>query len=448
MIDSETAVTRCQELVALARAHGADSADAACRASASESVTVRLGQLEEVERSESEEIGLRVFVGNRSSSIQTSDFAPDGLRVLAQRAVEMARLAPEDPYGGLAPQERLFDGAAPDLELLDVTEPMPDDLRTAALAAEDAARAVAGVTNSNGGSASASRGVFGLATSAGFARGHASSSHSLSASVVAEGAGGKETDYAHATRRFRADLPDPGAIGREAGERVVRKLGPGSLPSRRMPVVFDPRVGNGVIGHLLSAMSAPAVARKASFLIGREDEQLFDGSVRVREEPLRPRGLRSRYFDGEGVACAPRDLVADGRMTGWLTNVASANQLGLALTGHAARGGGGAPGVAASNIVMDPGSVSPADLMADIADGLYVTGLFGQGVNLVTGDYSRGASGFRIRNGELAGPVSEITIAGTLPEMFRALTAASDLERKYGIDVPTLRIDGMAVAGE
>ncbi len=448
MIDTQSAVTRCEELVALARARGADAADAACRAGASESVTVRLGELEEVDRSESEQISLRVFVGKRAASIQTSDFAPEGLAVLADRAVEMARLAPEDPYGGLAPQECLFAGSAPDLELFDPDEPRPEELRSAALAAEEAARRVPGVTNSEGGSASASRAVFGLATSNGFARGYASGSHSLSASVVAgEGGGGMETDYAYATKRFRGDLPDPAEIGREAGERAVRKVGPGSVPSRRMPVVFDPRVGNGVIGHLLSAMAAPAVARKASFLIGREEEALFDSAIRLREEPLRRRGLRSRYFDGEGVPCADRMLVENGRITGWLANVASASQLGLSLTGHASRGGG-APGVAASNVVMEAGSVTPEELMRDIDEGLYVTGLFGQGVNLVTGDYSRGASGFRIRNGEIAGPVSEITIAGTLPEMFRALTPASDLEFRYGVDVPTFRIENMSVAGE
>ncbi|MBX7494395.1 TldD/PmbA family protein [Qipengyuania sp. 6B39] len=448
MISSDAAVARCQDLVELARKHGADAADAACRASASESVSVRLGELEEVERSESEEISLRVFVGRRSSSINTSDFAPEGLAMLAQRAVEMARLAPEDPYAGLVPEERLFTGDYPDLELFDPAEPSPQELREAALAAEDAGRAVAGVTNSNGGSASASRGVFGLATSNGFARGHTSGSHSISASVVAGDSSGMETDYAYATKRFRADLPDAASIGTEAGERVVRKLGPGSLPSKRMPVVFDPRVGNGVLGHLLGAMGAPAIARKASFLLGREDEALFDNAIRVVEDPHRKRGLRSRVFDGEGVQATARALVEGGRIFGWLTNVASASQLGLGLTGHASRGGGGSPGVSVSNVMMEPGTASVAELIADIEDGLYVTGLFGQGVNLVTGDYSRGASGFRIIGGEIAGPVSEITIAGTLPEMFRALVPANDLEFKYGIDVPTFRIDGMSVAGE
>ncbi|MEX0340949.1 MAG: TldD/PmbA family protein [Erythrobacter sp.] len=448
MIDSEAALARCQELVDLARTMGADAADAVARASASESVSVRLGALEEVERSESEEIGLRVFVGRRSASINTSDFGADGLRTLAQRAVEMARLAPEDPYGGLAPDDMLFAANGLDLDLVDGVEPTPAELREAALACEDAARAVAGVTNSNGGSASTSRSVFALVTSNGFARSHAGSSHTLSASVVAGEGADKQTDYAYRTQRHRSDLPEAAEIGREAGERTVRKVRPGSVPSARMPVVFDPRVGNGVVGHLLGAMAAPSIARKASFLIGREEEHLFDSGIRIVEEPHCRRGLRSRNYDGEGVASTGRALVENGRISGWLTNVASAAQLGLGLTGHASRGGGGSPGIAVSNVCLDAGSQSVAELIADIEDGLFVTDLFGQGVNLVTGDYSRGASGLRIRNGELAEPVAEITIAGTLPEMFRALVPADDLDLVRGIDVPTLRIDGMSVAGQ
>jgi PmbA protein len=448
MIGSDEALERCHLLVELARKKGADAADAVCRASASEGVSVRLGSLEDVERSESEEIGLRVFVGQRSSSIHTSDFGAEGLAVLAERAVEMARLAPEDPYAGLAPTGRLFTGEIPDLELSDAIEPTPLELRELALATEDAARAVSGVTNSNGGSAGYTRTVFGLATSHGFARGYATGSHLLSTSVVAGDGADKQTDYAYRTTRYRADLPEPMAIGREAGERAVRKVGPGSIPSGRMPVVFDPRVGSGVLGHLISAMSGPSIARKASFLLGREDEQLFDNAIRVVEEPLRTRGLRSRAFDGEGVACSDRVLVENGKLTGWLTNVASAAQLGIGLTGHAGRGSGGAPGVALGNVKLAPGDLSVEELIADIEDGLYVTNLFGQGVNLVTGDYSRGAAGLRIRKGQLAEPVAEITIASTLPEMFRALIPANDLELIHGIDVPTLRIDNMAVAGE
>ena len=448
MIDHSTALARCEDLVALARSCGADAADAMARATASESVTMRLGQLEEVERSESEEIGLRVFVGKRSASINTSDFGEDGLKALAERAVQMARHAPEDPHAGLVAQDRLFAGELPDLELNDPDQPDPATLRDAALATEDAARAVAGVTNSNGGSASASRAVVALATSNGFARGYAGSGFSISASMIAGEGNTMQTDHASRSARFRCDLPPPGDVGREAGTRAVARLNPVSMPSGKVPVVFAPRVGGGLLGHLLGAMSGPAIARQASFLLGHEDDALFDPAIRIVEQPLRPRGLRSRPFDGEGVTCTERALVENGRIFGWLTNVASADKLGLNLTGHASRSGGGAPGVSASNVHMEAGRVSPEGLMEDIADGLYVTSLFGQGVNPVTGDYSRGATGFRIRGGALAEPVAEITIAGNLLEMFIALTPADDLEMHRAINVPTLRVDGMTVAGE
>lgn len=448
MIDTETALARCNDLVELARRKGADAADAIARANSSESVSVRLGELEAVERSESEEIGLRVFVGRRSASIHTSDFSPDALETLASRAVEMAGHAPEDEFAGLVPRGDLFEGALPTLDLVDPEQPAPETLREMALATEEAARAVGGVTNSNGAGASADRSVVALATSEGFGGAYSGTGFALSASMVAGAGSSMQTDYAQRSARFRSDLPSPEEIGREAAERTVAKVDPSSMPSRKLPVMFEPRVGSGLIGHLLGAMSAPAVARKASFLLGRENEQLFDSSVRIVEDPLRLRGMRSRPFDGEGVACRKRDLVEHGCITGWLTNYASANQLGLKLTGHASRAAGGAPGVSASNVHMERGAVTPEELMADIEDGLMVTSLFGQGVNPVTGDYSRGASGFRIRNGAIAEPVAEITIAGNLLEMFRALRPANDLQMIRSINVPSIRIDGMMVAGE
>lgn len=447
MIDKDEALGRCRELVALARKAGADAADAVVRAEASESVTLRLGALEDVARSESESLGLRVFIGRRSASVQASDFAPASLQVLAERAMEMARLAPEDPYAGLAPEEALLRGDPPDLDLADPVEPSPQRLRELAAACEDTARAVPGVTNSNGGSAGFSRSVSALATSHGVARRVEATGHSLSASVIAGTSGALESDHAYRTARHAADLPAPGEIGREAGERAAARVGPGSIPGGTMPVVFDPRVGSGLIGHLLGAMNGAAAARQASFLLGREKEALFDPAIRIVEDPLRPRGLGSRAMDGEGLPTTRRALVENSRIFGWLTNAAAARQLGAPMTGHAARGGGGAPGIATGNVYLEGGSGTPAALMADIAEGLYVTDLFGQGVNLVTGDYSRGAAGFRIVNGAIAGPVAELTIAGTLPEMFRGLSAANDLAFTRTVNVPTLRIDGMTVAG-
>ena len=255
-----------------------------------------------------------------------------------------------------------------------------------------------------------------------------------------------QTDHAWRTARHAADLPAAAIIGREAGERAVARLDPGSMSSRAMPVVFDPRVGGSLLGHLAGAMSGPAAARQASFLIGHEDDQLFDPAITIIDDPLRPRGLASRPVDGEGLACTRRAIVADGRMTGWLTNAASARQLGAPLTGNASRGGG-APGVRTHNLHLAAGTVTPDALMADIAEGVFITQVFGQGVSMVTGDYSRGASGFRIVNGAIAGPVAEITIAGNLLAMFRALVPADDLVLERAVNVPTLRIDGMTVAG-
>ena len=448
MIDTQTALERCDDLLVRARKAGADGADAVARAQSSESVSVRLGALEEVERSESEEIGLRVFVGQRSASISTSDFSPESFATLVDRVLTMARLAPEDPHSGLVPEDALFTGPTPDLYLSDGEEPTPDMLRDAALACEDAARGVDGVTNSNGAGASFSQSCVALATSHGFARGYCAGSHSLSASMIAGEGGRMQTDYAMRSARHRADLASPEDIGREAARRTVARLDPKSLPSRAMPVVFDPRVAGGLIGHLLGAMAGPAIARRSSFLLGRGDEDLFDSAIAIIETPHRPRGLRSRPFDGEGVACVERSLVENGRIFGWMTNAASARQLDLGLTGHATRGASGAPGVGPSNVHMKPGSVSPQALMADIEDGLYVTQVFGQGVNMVTGDYSRGASGFRIRGGEIAEPVAEITVASNLIDMYRALTPADDLEMIRALNVPTLRVEGMTVAGE
>lgn len=448
MLSPDAARERAAALVDRARKAGADAADAVYIADASESVSVRLGKLEDVERSESEHMGLRVFAGRRSASIGTSDLSDAALDELAQRAIAMARMAPEDPYAGLAPEGLLAHGPFPDLDLNDTAEPTPAALREQAMAAEDAARAVAGVTNSDGAGAGSGHGLVALATSHGFTGAYASSSRSLSASVVAGEGSAMQRDYAWRTARFGADLPAAEYLGELAGTRAVARLNPGRVKSGQVPVVFDPRVSGSIVSHLLGAMAGPSIARRSSFLLDRLEAQLFDSAITIIDDPHRPRGLRSRPFDGEGLPTARRDLVAGGRLTGWLMECASARQLGLAPTGHASRGGSGAPGVSAGNVHMEAGRQSPAELMADIADGIYVTELIGHGVNGVTGDYSRGASGFRIVNGELAGPIAEFTVAGNLVDMFAGLTPANDLEWYRTVNVPTLRIDGMTVAGD
>ncbi len=447
MIDDKQAQTRCAQLVERALSLGADGAEAVARASSSESVSVRLGKLEDVERSESEEIGLRLFIGRRSASIHTSDFSDAALDDLAARAVAMAKIAPEDEYAGLATADLMANAPFPHLDLIDTDEPDPAALREYALATEDAARAITGVTNSEGGSASFGQGVFALVTSNGFSGGYTATSHGLSASVIAGEGSAMQRDYAHRSARHRGDLLPPKAIGRLAGERAVARLDPVSLPSGPMPVLFDPRVSASLIGHLLSAMSGPAVARGGSFLLGKEDSDIFAPGIAIHDDPHIARGARSRPFDAEGLPTAARALVANGRVTGWLANLAAARQLGIVPTGHASRGSAGSPGVSASNVHMAAGEATPQELMADIADGVLVTELIGQGVNGITGDYSRGASGFRIVNGAIAGPVADITIAGNLLDMFAAMVPGSDLELHRAVNAPTVRVDGMTVAG-
>ena len=451
MFSPDQARERAQAIVARATRAGADAADAVFAADASTDVSVRLGRLEDVGRSESAELGLRVFVGQRSASVSTSDLSDDALAVLVDRAVAMAREAPEDPWAGLAPAERLLHGDPPHLDLDDGGEVSPDQLRDAALAAEDAARGVPGVTNSEGGSASASRSVWALATSTGFANAYAGTAYGVSASVLAgqdaKGGGhGMQRDYAHHGARHRRYLDAPEAIGREAGERAVARTDPGRLAGGAMPVVFDPRVGSSLLGHLVGAIGGAGITRRTSFLLEALGTPVLPPGLSVRDDPHRPHGLRSRPFDGEGLAVSPTAIVEEGVLQTWLLDSASARQLGLEPTGHAARGVGGGPGVSTANLYLDGGRVPLETLLAEVGDGVYVTELIGQGVNGVTGDYSRGAAGFRIEGGEIGAPVAEFTIAGNLRDMLLAVTAANDLTFRYGVNVPTLRVDGMTVA--
>jgi PmbA protein len=447
MLTVSDAEARAASLIEAAKRAGADAADVLYVGDASTGVHVRLGELEDVERSEGEEIGLRFFVGSRSASVSSSDLSAEALSALVERAAAMAREAPEDPYAGLAPEERLMRDPGPDVDGDDGRDPLPTELKERALATEAAARALPGITNSEGASVSAGRSVIALATSHGFCRGYSTSGYSGTAGVLGGSGADMQRDFASHSARHYDDLDAPEAIGRLAAERTLARLNPGKLQSGTMPVVFDPRVGGSLVGHLLGAITGAAIARKTSFLLGREDDLIFPQGITIREDPHKRRGLRSKPFDGEGVATQPRDLVANGRVTGWMLDSASARQLGLEPTGHASRGVGGPPGASATDVDLLPGSVSRDELIGDIKRGLYVVELIGQGVNQVTGDYSRGASGFIIENGRIAGPVAEITIAGNLIEMFRTLVAANDLEQRRATNVPTLRVEGMTVAG-
>jgi PmbA protein len=434
--------------MARARAAGADAADAVLVVGTSLSVQQRLGKTEHVERSEGRDLGLRVFVGRKAAIVSSTAFDPAGFAELAERAVAMARVVPDDPYTGLA--ETAAIGATPDsacLDLADAAEPDAPALADRAKAAEEAALGVAGVTNSEGAEAGYGRSEVVLATSAGFAGSTVRTSHSVSATALAGSGTDMQRDYDYHTTVHLGDLDDPAVIGRSAGERAVARLNPARPATAKLPVVYDPRIAGGLLGHLAGAINGASVARGTTFLKDKLGERIFAPGIAIHDDPLRVRGLRSKSWDGEGTPTAARTLIDDGVLTTWLLDSRSARQLRLVSTGHAARGTGGPPAPSASNLYLAPGALSPAELMADIKLGLYVTELIGMGVNLITGDYSRGAAGFMIRDGALAEPVAEITIAGTLPEMFARLTPANDLVFRRGADAPTVRIDGMTMAG-
>jgi PmbA protein len=439
------AISLMETLVARARAAGADAADAVLVAGTSLSVQRRLGQTEQLERAEGRDVGLRVFLGKRQAIVSSTAVDPAGFAALAERAVAMARVVPEDPHGGLAAEA----GPVPalNLDLEDPSEPDAAALIEAANTAEQAALAVAGVTNSEGGSAGYSRTEIVLVTSAGFAGRTVRTGHSISATALAGTGTGMQRDYDYTSAVHLSDLEDPALIGRNAGERAIRRLNPTRPKTGRLPVVFDPRVAASLLGHLAGAINGAGVARGTSFLKDSLGQRIFPAGITIVDDPHRVRGLRSRLFDGEGVAGQRMELVSDGILTTWLLDSRSARQLGLRSTGHAGRGTGGPPSPGPTNLYLAPGTLSPAELMADITEGLYVTEMIGMGVNGVTGDYSRGAAGFMIRDGALAEPVAEVTIAGRLQEMFAGLAAANDLRLRRGMDAPTVRITEMTLAG-
>ena len=433
-------------LIGDAQRRGADAVDAVFFASTSLSWSQRLGRPERLERAESTEIGLRAFVGKRMAIVSSSDCSERVLQDLVDRVVAMAKAVPEDPYCGLADPADLVT-EWPDLDLVDPEEPDPAVLTERARIAEEAARAVPGVTNSEGAEAGWSRSRVVLAASNGFAGSYGMTGSGLSVSVVAGEGAGMETDYDSTNRVYAADLDTAAEVGRRAGERAARRLGSRKVPSARVPVVFDPRVAGGLLRHLVGAISGPAIARGTSFLMNSLGDRVFPAGIVVVDDPHQPRGLRSKPFDAEGIGNRRSLLIDDGRLTTWLMDLRSARQLGLQTTGHASRGTTAPPSPSPTNLYFQPGSITPQALIGDIDQGLYVTQMLGMGVNLVTGDYSRGAAGFWIDKGELAYPVSEVTIAGNLKDMFANLVLADDLVFRYGIDAPTLRVDSLTVAG-
>ncbi|HET9336887.1 MAG TPA: metallopeptidase TldD-related protein [Sphingomicrobium sp.] len=446
MLESAAARERAISLVDLARKKGADAADAVYVGDRSQGVSVRLGQLEDVHRSEGEEIGLRVFLGKRNATVASSDLSADALETLVERVLAMAAEAPEDQFAGLAPEELLFREQPIDLDLDDGGDPDPANLRERALAAEDSARAVKGITNSGGAGASSSASIFAIATSHGFCGSTQATGYSNSVSVVGGEGGTMQRDYAWHSARHLADLEAPEEIGRRAAERAVARLNPVSIKPGKMPILFDPRVATTLLGHFIAAISGSAIARQASFLLDALGTQVFAPGITIRDDPFRKRGLRSRVFDGEGLPVQPLDLVRDGVLATWLADSAAARQLGIPPTGHAVRGVSGSPGAGPANLHIAAGQRSREEMIADIKQGILVTELIGHGVNGVTGDYSRGAAGFLISDGEIGPAVAEITIASNLRQMFAMLEPAGDLRFRRGIDSPTLLVPEMVVA--
>lgn len=434
------------DLIARAKRAGADAADALYAEGVSVSHSQRLGKTEKLERAEGRDLGLRVFIGKRQAIAASSDQSPKALADLVERAVAMAKAVPEDPFCGLA-DPALLARDFPALDLADANEPAPETLIAHAKEAEEAALAVKGVTNSEGAEAGWSRGRVALAASNGFAGAYENTRHSVGVAVVAGEGLGMERDYDYCTVLHAADLESPEKVGRHAGERAVKRLGARKAKSASVPVIYDPRVSNGLVRHLAGAINGAAIARGTSFLKDKMGQAVTSPHLTIVDDPHRKRGLGSKPFDGEGVANKRRALVEKGVLKTWLLDSRSARQLGLTSTGHAARGTSGPPGPSTTNLYLEAGTVTPEALMADIKNGLYVTEMIGMGVNMITGDYSRGAAGFWIEDGKLAYPVNEITVAGNLKDMFLNLTAANDLVFRYGTDAPTLRVDGMTVAG-
>jgi PmbA protein len=434
------------DVVKMALAAGATSADAIAISSQSQDVTLRHGVIEQFEQSESQDVGLRVFIGQSAALIGGSVLTRDGLLRLVDRAVTMAKLAPPDPFAGIAAADQLV-GDVADLDLVSKIELDMEQLKALALRAEDAALGVKGVTRSNGASASASRRHVAMAASNGFARAWERTSFGTSASVVSGEGTAMERDYdGHGATHFE-DMDQPEKIGLTAGERAVARLNPRKIASQTVPVIYDRRVASSLFGHLLGGISGASIARGTSFLKEDMGKNIFAAEVTLVEDPHRLRGPASRPFDGEGLPTSQRKIIDKGTLTTWIMDLRASRQLGLPPTGHGARGLTSPPGASPSNLHVEAGSRSPAQMMRDMGTGLLVTEFIGSTINMVTGDYSRGASGFWIENGEIAYPVSGITVAGNLREMFATLEPATDLIFRGGMNVPSCYLGPMTIAG-
>ncbi len=447
MTDSSSAADIVDDLISRAKKAGADAADAVAGVAVSLSHAQRLGKMEKLERSEEQDLGLRVFVGPKQAVVSSNDWSRAALDVLIDRAIAMAKAVPDDPYAGIADPDQILTDTPPDLDMNDPEEPSAETLIERARETEDAARAMDGITNSEGAEADWARWTVTLGASNGFLGTYEGSRHSIGVSVIAGEGTEMEGDYDFTTAVHGADLKSPTEVGERAARRALSRLAPRKPPTGEVPVVFDPRISSSLVRHLASAVNGAAIARGTSFLQKSMGEMVMAPGLTITDDPHRPRGLGSKPFDAEGIANAPMDLVSDGVLKTWILDLRTARQLGLKTTARASRGAGGPPNPSTTNLYLHAGAESPEALIADIDEGLYITSLMGMGVNGVTGDYSRGAAGFWIEKGEKTYPVSEVTIAGNLKDMFKSMTPADDLTFEYGTNAPTIHVARMTVAG-
>jgi len=437
-----------EALLKAAKDAGAEAADAVATHGRSLGIAVRDNALEDIDSSESRDIGLRVIIGQRQACVSSSDLSSDSIRTLAERAVAMAKLAPNDPHCGLPDPDQLSEtrGAAV-LDVWDETTLDPAKLKTRAHELEAAALSVEGVAQAEGANASWTTSAFSYATSDGFKDGWRASRHGLSVSAIATKNGAMERDYDHESTRYFNNLPDPVQIGQAAGQRATARLGSRQIPSAALPIIFDERISGSLVAALLGAISGPSITRGVSFLKDHLNQAVFAPNIQIIDDPLLPRGDGSRPWDGEGLPVKKQYLVQDGILKTWLLNMSSARQLNLASTGHATRGLGTPPGVSATNTWLAPGVKSPEALMAEIGEGFLISEMFGPSLNSNTGDYSVGVSGFKIENGQRAFPVSEVTIAGNLRDMFKKMIPANDLKMDSATNAPSLLCEGLTLAG-
>lgn len=439
-----------ETLIGIALQAGADAADAVAEQGSATSIDVRKGALEAAERSEGVEIGLRVLVGQKQACVSASDTREETMRDMAARAVAMAREAPEDPYIGLADSDALARDW--DIDALQLADPTPEPparaLQEDACAAEAAALATAGISQVQMANAQYGHHVVHLQASNGFSGGYARTDRSISCVAIAGEGTGMERDYCGEARVFQADLPAADQIGRIAAERTLERLNPRKPKTGQFPVLFDERIASSLVGHILVAINGSSVARGSSWLRDSMGEQILPKGLSLHSDPHRPRIAGSRPFDAEGLATQPLDLIADGVLQSWVLDLGTARQLGTQSNAHARRGPGGPPQPGSGNMALTQGNRSRDDLIADMGTGLLVTSLIGSSINPTTGDYSRGASGFWVENGQIAYPVNECTLAGNLHQMLKTIQPANDARMHLSRNVPSLLIEGLTIAGE